>query len=135
MRMSLACVGVTGAVLTAGALVLLGAATAFSVGVGAALALGNLWALARIVVELLPPPPREGPRQTTETAEGPRQTANPALGGWAVLGALKMIGLMAVVWLLLRHGVVSALPMIVGFGALPLGIAIGSVVSDRGDAD
>jgi hypothetical protein len=43
-----------------------------------------------------------------------------------------MVGLLAVTWLLMRHGVVSPLPMLVGFGALPIGIAIGSIVSDRG---
>jgi hypothetical protein len=31
----------------------------------------------------------------------------------------------------MRHGVVSPLPMLVGFGSLPIGIAIGSLVSDR----
>jgi hypothetical protein len=42
-----------------------------------------------------------------------------------------MFGLVVAVWLLMRHGVVSPLPMMVGFGALPIGIAIGSLVSDR----
>jgi hypothetical protein len=42
-----------------------------------------------------------------------------------------MVGLVGVVWLLMRHGVVSPVPMMVGIGALPIGIAIGGLVSDR----
>ena len=36
----------------------------------------------------------------------------------------------ALAWLLMRHGIVSPLPMLVGFGALPIGIAIGSLLGD-----
>jgi uncharacterized membrane protein len=43
-----------------------------------------------------------------------------------------MFGLVVAVWLLMRYGLVSPVPLLVGFGALPIGIAIGSVVSDRG---
>jgi hypothetical protein len=42
-----------------------------------------------------------------------------------------MLALLALAWLLMRHGIVSPLPMLIGFGALPIGIAIGSLVSDR----
>jgi hypothetical protein len=42
-----------------------------------------------------------------------------------------MVGLIAVAWLLMRRGIASPLPMLIGFGALPIGIAIGSLVSDR----
>jgi hypothetical protein len=42
-----------------------------------------------------------------------------------------MFALSASAWLLMRHGIVSPLPMLIGFGALPIGIAIGSLVSDR----
>jgi hypothetical protein len=31
----------------------------------------------------------------------------------------------------MRHGIVDPLPMVIGFTALPIGIAIGSLVSDR----
>jgi hypothetical protein len=47
------------------------------------------------------------------------------------VAALKMVGLVGVVWLLMRHGVVGPVAMMLGFGALPIGIAIGSLVSDR----
>jgi hypothetical protein len=52
-------------------------------------------------------------------------------GGWALVAGIKMFGLVALAWLLMRHGIVSPMPMLVGFGALPIGIAIGSLVSDR----
>jgi hypothetical protein len=88
-----------------------------SAAVGAALAAGNLWALARVVAALLP-------------SDRPGAEAQ-SRGGWALAAGLKMFGLVAVVWLLMRRGFVSPLPMLVGFGALPIGIAIGSLVSDR----
>jgi hypothetical protein len=118
MRTSLAAVAISGALLTLGALVFGGASSALSVGIGAGLALGNLWALARIVVALLP--------------DGSGRTPSAGLGGWALLGMLKMVGLLGAVWLLMRHRVVSPLPLVIGFGALPIGIAIGALVSDRG---
>jgi hypothetical protein len=122
MRTSLIAVALSGAVLAAATLPLFGVFAAFSVAVGAGLATGNLWALARIVSALLP---AEGPEGANDA--GPKNA-----GPWVLVGLLKMFGLIAVVWLLMRQGLVSALPMVVGFGALPIGIAIGSLVSDRG---
>lgn len=114
MRTSIATVAVVGLAFTLVALLVFGPLTAFSVAVGAAIAAGNLWALARIIAALMP---------------GEGAPSNGA--AWALLGVLKMFALVVVVWLLMRHGVVSALPMMAGFGALPIGIAIGSLVSDR----
>ena len=117
MRTSIAAVAVTGVGLALVALVVFGMSAAFSVAVGAAIAAGNLWALARIIAALLP-----------DDAQSARSQNKAA---WALLAVLKMFGLVVGVWLLMRHGVVSPLPMIVGFGSLPIGIAIGSLVSDR----
>ncbi len=117
LRVYLRAVGWTGGVMALAALAFFGVGTALSVAVGAGIAFANLWALARIVGALLP-----------STAEG----AQRGKGAWALVALLKMFGLVAAVWLLMRHGVVSALPLLAGFGALPIGIAIGSLVSDRG---
>jgi hypothetical protein len=117
MRRALLAVAITGATLSAGALLVAGIATAFSVAVGAAIATGNLWALARIIGALLPAE-REGAEAQSKA-------------GWGLIVVLKLLGLVGVVWLLMRHGVVSPVPMLIGFGALPIGIAIGSLVSDR----
>jgi hypothetical protein len=120
MRTSIAMVAIAGAALTASSLVGFDLAAARSVGVGAVIAVVNLWVLGRIVAGLLP----------TEAA-GARAQSRAA---WALVAAVKMLGLVAAVWLLMRHGVVSPLPMLVGLGALPIGIAIGSLVSDRSPA-
>jgi hypothetical protein len=117
MRTSIRVVAVTGILETLGALLLSGLGAALSVAAGSALAAGNLWLLARIVAELLP-----------GDAEGAESQSR---AGWALLAVLKMFGLMALAWLLMRHGIVEPLAMLIGFGALPIGIAIGSLVSDR----
>ena len=117
LRTSLRAVIVAGAALGLLALAFASIATGLSVLVGAALAAGNLWLLARIVSELLP----------SDRAGAEAQSR----GGWALVAALKMFGLVAVAWLLMRHGIVSPMPMLIGFAALPIGIAIGSLVSDR----
>jgi hypothetical protein len=120
MRMSIAAVAIAGTALTAASLVVFGLSTARSVAVGGAIAAVNLWVLGRVVAGLLP-----------SEAEGARAQSR---AGWALVAAVKMLGLVGVVWLLMRHGVVSPLAMLVGLGALPIGIAIGALVSDRSHA-
>jgi hypothetical protein len=117
MRRSIVAVSITGGVLSLAALLFFGLTTALSVGMGAALAAVNLWVLARIVAALLPAG-RAGARAQSKAA-------------WGLLAMIKLFGLIAVVWLLMRHGIVSPIPMVFGFGALPIGIAIGSLLSDR----
>ncbi|HEY1696849.1 MAG TPA: ATP synthase subunit I [Polyangiaceae bacterium] len=117
MRVSIVAVALTGAAFALGAVVVAGPATALSVAIGAAVATANLWALARIIAALLP------------RTEGGAKAQSRA--GWGIVAILKVLGLVAVVWLLMRHGIVSPIPMVVGFAALPIGIAIGSLVSDR----
>ena len=117
LRTSIRAVAIAGAVLVLLALAFAGAGAALSVAAGAGLAAGNLWLLARTVSGLLPDD-RPGAEAQSRA-------------GWALVAVLKMLGLLALAWLLMRHGLVSPLPMLVGFGALPIGIAIGSLVSDR----
>jgi hypothetical protein len=117
MRRCLAGVAIAGAVLAVCALAVVDVRSAYSVAAGGALATANLWVLARIVHALLP-----------RSAEGARAQSR---AGWALVAALKMVGLVGVLWLLIRHGLVAPLSMMVGIGALPIGIAIGSLVSDR----
>jgi hypothetical protein len=35
------------------------------------------------------------------------------------------------VWFLMHHGLASPLSLAIGYGALPIGVAIGSLVSDK----
>ena len=44
---------------------------------------------------------------------------------------MKMAILFGGIWLLLMWGVVTVVPLVAGYMTLPLGIAIGSLVSDR----
>ncbi len=120
MRVAVVSVAAAGGVMALGAAAFVGLGAAISVALGAALAVGNLWVLARIIAALLP---------TDAVAASAQSRA-----AWALLAVLKMGALFAVVWLLMRHGVVDPLPMLIGFMSLPIGIAIGSLVSDRSAA-
>ncbi len=126
MRASLVGVAVTGAVLGVLAAVFAGAAAAWSVVAGAGLATANLWALARVVVALLPAEPEDEDRQATAGQPDPREAR-----AWASVAVLKTVGLLLVAWGILRYRVAAPLPLLVGFGALPIGIAIAALVSDR----
>ena len=124
LKVSLASVAVSGAALGLGALLTFGTRAGFSVALGGAIATANLWTLAYIVAALLPDGP--DPRNPSGEPQGARNT-----GAWALIGGMKLLALVAAVWVLLRGEIVSALPLLTGFAALPIGIAIGSLVSDR----
>lgn len=115
-RLRAAMVGVAAA---GGAFAIVGAAAwslriGGSVLLGAALAVTNLWVLARIV------------RAVTAGAR-------PGAGGklWVLIALLKLLVLFAVVWGLITRDLVEPVALMAGFGALPIGVAIGSLVSDR----
>jgi hypothetical protein len=46
---------------------------------------------------------------------------------WAMLWALKLAGLFLCVFVILRRGDVNALAFVIGYGALPIGIAVSSL--------
>jgi hypothetical protein len=116
-RASLKAVGIAGAVLAGACFAFFGARAALSAAIGAALAAANLWAWARIVAALLP----EG----REQAEAQTRIA------WTLVAGMKILAWVAVAWLLMRHALVEVGPLLVGLLSLPIGIAIGSLVSDR----
>ena len=97
-----------------------------SVAVGALLAAGNLWVMGRIVTALLP---EDVPGTPTSSQAPPSSRA-----AWSLVAMLKMLALLSVVWLLMRHALVGPLPMLIGLLSLPFGTAIGSLVSDRNAA-
>ncbi len=94
-----------------------GVHTGLSVAVGSAAAAANLYALAKIIRALVTP------------------GASKSVAGWSIAFMLKLLFLFGGLWLLLTWGVVSTLPLAVGYGTLPIGIAIGSLVSDKADGD
>jgi hypothetical protein len=111
--MRAALVGVLGStvVLSLGALGFFGGRAALGVLIGGALATINLWVFGRIGEALIA---RRG------------QTA-PA----SFITLIKLGVLFGAVWLILKSGVVSGLSLVVGYGALPLGITIGSLFGPR----
>jgi hypothetical protein len=46
---------------------------------------------------------------------------------WAILGGIKLLGLFACVFVILRRGDVSPLALAVGYGSLPLGITLATL--------
>jgi hypothetical protein len=54
---------------------------------------------------------------------------------WAIIALLKMTLLFGGVWMILRTGSVSALSLIAGYAALPIGITIGSLFGPKPPLD
>src|SRR5580693_5816955 len=117
LRTSLLSVGATGATMALAAGAVFGLRSGVSVALGAALAAANLWVLAHVVAALLP-----------DSGAGAQAQSRAA---WGLVALIKMVGVLAVAWLLMRSGLVSPMGLLVGLAGLPIGIAIGSLVSDR----
>jgi hypothetical protein len=94
-------VAVVGGTASAVAALVAGARPMAGVAVGAAVALANLWVIARLVRGFL-----------SGTAKAP----------WGFVAVTKFSLLIVGLWLLLRAGIVDLLPLVIGYGALPLGI-------------
>ncbi len=114
-------VAATGALMAVAAWLVWEGRAAFSVAVGCAIALSNLYVLSRIVGRMLGGSPSEG------------GTGGGGAAAWGVFAAVKMIVLFGVIWLLMAKKVVMPLGLLVGYMSLPIGIAIGTVVSDKTD--
>lgn len=88
-----------------------GGRAALGVAAGGAIAVVNLVVFARVVRGVL--------------SGGGRNRI------WILIGILKIFALFGGVWLLLKSGVFSPLSLVVGYGALPLGIALGTMLAAR----
>lgn len=84
-----------------------GLRTGFGVTLGGLIATANLWVFAKV-------------GQAFVSRKG--NTAP-----WGIIALLKMLLLFGGVWLILRSGAVSALSLIAGYLALPIGITVGSL--------
>jgi len=100
-------VAIIGAATTLVAAVASGARPAVSVAFGAAIAVSNLWAIGLVVRGLL----------------GPKRGSTP----WALLAVAKFTVLIGGLYFLLKSGWVDLLPLLIGYGALPLGIVAGQL--------
>jgi hypothetical protein len=103
-------VAVVGALLAAFVPFAMGGGSRVSVALGAALAVGNLWAVARMVRGFLNP------------AGGVRSP-------WISLAMLKFGLLFLGVMFLVRGGHAQILPLAIGYAALPLGIVASQLKS------
>jgi len=108
MRVAVMSVAVTALVLAVLAGFGFGTRAAIGVVAGGALATANLAFFARLVAAFL------------------AQKGNSA--PWAVLGVLKLVGLFAVAWVVLNTGMFSAIWFAVGYGALPIGITVSTLL-------
>ena len=115
MRATMIAVAATACVFSAVAAYAFSLRTALGVAIGGAIAVSNLWVLTRIISSVMPD--EEGPRRDAKTA-------------WGILGGFKFVLLLGLVWFLMTKHVVDPIPLLVGFGALPIGIAFGTLVRD-----
>lgn len=109
LRSALWAILLTGAVATLGAPFLLGRGGVVGVALGSAIAAFNLWALGRIV----------------------RAFMNGAGLPWVLLGAIKLFGLLAVIAIVLKLGLTTAIPLAIGYATLPIGIVFAQLSSAR----
>lgn len=105
--------GVAGVLCLVG-LVVFGARAALGVAIGGGIALANLAVFVRVVRGVLSP--------------GRRGRI------WILVGIVKIFALFGGVWLLWRSAVVSPLSLVIGYGALPLGITLGNLLAGRSDS-
>lgn len=112
VRLAMVATAGTGVVFTLGGLVVWDLATGVGVLTGGVIAVGNLWAIRRIVTALL-------------------SQSRKKRGLWGLAAVFKFVGLLLVVAVLLRYDVVGLIPLLVGYAALPVGIAIAGLVASR----
>jgi hypothetical protein len=96
------CVAASGVMLLLGSAVCFGPRPSAGVALGVVLAVSNLWVLERVVRVYL-------------MSEG---------GRWALMALVKSTALFAVVGLLVKTGAIDVLPLVAGFGALPVGVVL-----------
>ncbi len=109
VRPALWAIASCGAALTLASPFVLGGRAIVGVALGAGVAALNLWALARIVSAFM----------------------NGAGLPWVLLSALKLFGLLALVALALAFGITTAVPLAVGYSAMPLGIVLAQLSASR----
>ncbi|MBX3207690.1 MAG: ATP synthase subunit I [Labilithrix sp.] len=121
-----------GCVLALGALGTHGARAAASVLVGAAIAVANLLTMRAIIRALIQPPAEP---DDAATGKGKDERTNHERTGrrggaaWGIFAAFKILLLFGGVWILLTRELVDPMPLVIGYGVLPLGIAASALWS------
>lgn len=111
MKAAVRGVALSAAALTVVVLLSFGVRPALGVGAGGAIATVNLIVFARMSAAFL----------------ARRGTAVP----WGIVGVLKLTLLLGGVWLIIRHDIVGAGWLALGYGSLPLGITLGSLFGPK----
>ncbi len=112
-------VGLSGALMTVTAAFVWGTRMGVSVAAGSTIAASNLYVLTRIVHAMIDGNP-DGSRGSSA-------------GAWGVIAVGKMILLFGGIWWVMTRALVDPIGLLVGYGSLPIGIAIGAIVSDKTD--
>ena len=137
-----------GAFLTLAALALFGGKTAVSVAAGAVIAVLNLVTMSAIIRAMLRPAGAEAEAGAEAGAElegspadadggdeavvpAPDHAAEGKRGGaaWGAFAVVKIAILFGSIWILLTRGLVDPIPLVVGYGVLPLGITVGGLLT------
>jgi hypothetical protein len=103
-----------------------GTRAACSVLVGAGIAVANLLTMRAIIRALVRAP------EKSEKSENPSEDKKPAGWGsiaWGLFAGFKILILFGGVWILLTRNVVDPMPLVVGYGVLPLGITASALWS------
>jgi hypothetical protein len=112
LRTALWAIALCGAALTLASPFVLGKEGVLGVALGSAIAAFNLWSLGRIV----------------------RAFMNGAGLPWVLLAALKLVGLLVVVAVVLKLGITTVIQLAIGYGALPVGIVFAQLGAARHSA-
>lgn len=138
--------GVLGALLALAGLALFDGRVGLSVAAGAVIAVANLASLTAIIRAMLQPAVDDAAEEErvkeAAAAAGSVEPAEPAeppidhaaegkRGGaaWGLFALLKMVLLFGGIWVLLTRHLVDPIPLLVGYGVLPVAIAISGVLT------
>jgi len=124
--------GVLGGILTVLAFAFYGWKPGASVFIGAAIAVANLLTMRAIIRSVLQAPEDEdetGEDGDTKTSQEHKAAGRRGGVAWGVFAVLKIVILFGGVWFLLTKQLVDPIPLVVGYGVLPLGIAASSLLS------
>jgi hypothetical protein len=123
IKTSVKAAAIMGAVFTLAAFGTHDAKTGFSVAVGSAIAVANLLTMRAIVRALIRPPEEAEEEGEPDEKKDHRAAGKRGGAAWGVFALLKIFFLFGGIWILLSKGLVAPIPLVVGYGVLPLGIA------------
>lgn len=109
-RTALVAVAVVGLVLFIVVLPIYGPRFAAGMGIGSLLGLADLYVIGRGVQGFL---------------------GGGSAGAWTVVAMLKLTALLGLIYALFAFGLVEGLPLLIGLGALPLGVVVSQLTGTR----